>query len=147
MKHKEGRFMVAVGAIVECVPTQKILLLKRSQHLDFRKGMWEYPIGRLKQFEDLEAGLKRELFEETKIQKFHRKKLINAFHFFRGKKNGENEVVGLVYWAIVEREEIHISHEHDQHQWFLPNDALAFVKEEWIRRDLELFIVEKSLNV
>lgn len=37
----EGKFMVAVGGIIEDSDSGKILLLKRSSKADFTPGIWE----------------------------------------------------------------------------------------------------------
>lgn len=44
-----GRFMVAVGAIIENSTTGKILLLKRSEKRDFAPLIWEEINGRMHQ--------------------------------------------------------------------------------------------------
>jgi hypothetical protein len=46
MPEDAGRFMVALGAIVEHAATGRILLLKRSATADFSGGIWEHITGR-----------------------------------------------------------------------------------------------------
>lgn len=65
MTNEIGKFLVATGAIIENTSTRKILLLKRSETKDFSPGIWEYPMGRLNQFEEPQNGLRREIMEEA----------------------------------------------------------------------------------
>ena len=64
--------MVAVGAIIEHTGTGKILLLQRTKKADYSPGIWEEITGRMKQHEELEAALHREVFEEAGIREFDR---------------------------------------------------------------------------
>ena len=50
-----GRFMVAVGAIIQHRQTKKILLCQRSIDLDWHPGEWEIGYGRIAQFESADA--------------------------------------------------------------------------------------------
>ncbi len=142
----EGKFMVAVGAIIENTTTDKILLIQRSDRLDFRPGVWEYPIGRIKQFEELDEGLKREVKEETGLVHIQIIKPINVFHFYRGKKTAENEVVGIIYWVQTKSETITLSEEHASFSWLSNQEAFEKIKEEWIKRDIRLYMQEKKLK-
>lgn len=47
-KTSEGKFMVAVGGIIQHAHTKKVLLIRRSKDWEFRPGVWEYPISRMK---------------------------------------------------------------------------------------------------
>lgn len=62
----EGRFQVAVGAIIQLAKIDKVLLIRRAT-AQYDGGIWEVPIGRLKQFETFADGLRREVAEETGI--------------------------------------------------------------------------------
>ncbi len=52
-------------AKVVIIDGDEILLLKRSNYLKKHKGEWDLPGGHLHIGEDIEAGLKREVYEET----------------------------------------------------------------------------------
>lgn len=54
----EGRFMVAVGTVIEHEGSGKLLLLKRTLKAGFAPGIWEIVTGRMKQFEELEEALR-----------------------------------------------------------------------------------------
>lgn len=140
----EGRFMVAMGAIIENHLGQ-ILIVKRSDNKDFAPGIWEYPMGRLKQFEEPLEGLKREVTEEVGLQ-IEIIKPLRTFSWIRGKeKDPEKEVVEVVYWAkILEDETVTLSDEHSEYQWVTPDAALEIIDHPGIKEDLEYFIDEQS---
>lgn len=143
-KTPEGKFMVAVGAIIQHSKYKKILLIKRSKDWDFRPGIWEYPIGRMKQFEELDVALHRELAEEIGLQQFTIIKPISVFHFFRGERIAENEVVGIVYWIKTDTEAINLSEEHEEYKWMTIDELKEIKVKSWIRRDINTFIKESS---
>ena len=142
----EGRFMVAVGAIVENVETGKILILKRTEKADFACGAWEYILGRMKNFEDPREALKREVNEEAGIE-IEVVKPISVFHIFRGEKTADKEVVGITFWCKTKSEKVTISREHTDFKWVAPLEALKFIKYSGIEKDIELFINEKKQQV
>ncbi len=137
--------MVAVGAIVQNTKTKKILLIQRSLSLSFRPGVWEYPIGRMKQFEELEDALHRELKEEIGLKTFIIVKPINVFHFFRGERTAKNEVVGVVYLIKTETETITLSEEHDTYKWLTLQELKTCTLEDWVYKDLMLYINTQNM--
>ncbi|NTU46494.1 NUDIX domain-containing protein [Candidatus Roizmanbacteria bacterium] len=139
----EGRFMVAVGAVIEHAKTGRILLIKRSEKADFSGGIWEEVIGRMKQFEEPEEALKREALEEAGVS-IDVIKPISNFHIFRGEKTAEQEVIGIIYWAKTESDTVTLSEEHTDYQWLTPEDALHLASHPGIKRDIEAYIREKG---
>ncbi|MBI2601229.1 NUDIX domain-containing protein [Candidatus Daviesbacteria bacterium] len=139
----EGRFMVAMGAIIENELGQ-ILLVKRSNDNDYKPEIWEYPMGRIKQFENPVEGLKREVREETRLE-IEIIKPLKVFSFMRGEKDADNEVVGVVYWAKIEGSDdnVTLSDEHTEYKWVTPDAALDLIDHRGIREDLEYFIDEQ----
>ncbi len=93
MPQTTGKFMVAVGAIIQDPATDKILLLKRTTDDNyFSGGVREYPTGRMNQFEEPIDALHREIKEETGLET-KVGKLLEIYHIFRGEKTAENELV------------------------------------------------------
>lgn len=144
MKNKIGRFLVAVGAIIENSSTGKILLLKRSEKKDYSPGIWEYTTGRLHQFEDPEDGLRREVIEETGLE-VEIVKPISIFHIYRGKKIAENELVGMMFWCKTDSEDVIVSEEHSGYMWVEAEEALKLIDKPGMKRDIEAFIRERKL--
>lgn len=135
-----GRFMVAAGAVIELNHTGKILLVKRSESLDWQPSQWEITYGRIDQFEDIEAGLKREVFEELGLKDITVGAILSVWHIFRGSKKAENELIGVTYHCSTNTETISLSKEHSHYQWILPEEAVALVHISGIRRDIYKFI-------
>lgn len=140
-----GRFMVAVGAVVEYKKTGKILITKRASTQDWRPGDWEIGYGRIDQFEDPIDGLKREFFEEVGLTDLQVGKILSAWHIYRGPKKAENDLIGITYHCTTNTEKIVLSYEHEAYRWVNPEEALLLVKEEGIQRDVKRFIEMKSL--
>lgn len=140
----EGKFMVAVGAILENPQTGNILMLKRSPHKDFESTVWEEVTGRMKQFETPEEAIKREVEEETGIKEIEIIKPIKISHFFRGEKNAENEIILMVYWCQTSEKQVTISEEHTEYKWISPHDALSLTDHPGIKSELEAFMAEHN---
>ena len=105
---QEGRFMVAVGAMIEHATSGKVLLLKRADTADFLPGIWEDIMGRMKQFEEPEETLRREVSEETALE-VEIVKLLRVAHEYRGERTAGNEMVEIVYWCKTHSDRVVLS--------------------------------------
>lgn len=132
-----GRFMVAMGALIELNHTGKILITQRSHHLDWRPGEWEIPYGRIDQFEDVQSGLRREVREEVGIENIEIIKPLRVWHMFRGSEKAENEVIGITFQCRTNQEEITLSDESTAYRWADLEEALSLMKVEGIRQDIQ----------
>jgi 8-oxo-dGTP diphosphatase len=135
--------MVAVGAMIEHAPTGRILLMQRAATADYAPGLWEDLTGRMKQFEEPEDALRREVREETGLE-IEIVKPIKIFHLYRGERTAQNELVGIVYWCTAQSDHVTLSHEHDAYRWLLPREALEMADDPGIRCDIEAFIAERG---
>jgi 8-oxo-dGTP diphosphatase len=142
-RQEEGRFMVAVGAVIEHAPTGRILMVRRAATADFMPGMWEDLTGRMKQFEEPEDALGREIREETGLE-VEVVKPIKVFHLYRGERTAQNELVGIIYWCTAQSDRVTLSREHDDYRWLLPREALEIAADPGIRDDIEAFIRERG---
>lgn len=134
-----GRFMVAVGAVIAS-PDGKILLIKRSQKLDWHPGDWEIMYGRIAQHEDPKDGLARELKEELGISVTVGRPL-TCWHIYRGhEETAENELVGITFLATTDQTEITLSDEHEEYRWVTPEEAKELIKVVGIHRDIQAYI-------
>lgn len=140
---KIGKFMVAIGSIIENSQTGNILLLKRTDPFHF--GEWEVPYGRLDQHEEILDGLSREVFEETGLTEFKVARVLRLWHIYRGEKKAENEVFGTTFHIQVTNPKIILSDEHSEYSWVTPTTALELIKVKGIRADVAHFI-ETPLN-
>ena len=130
----EGRFQVAVGAIIEG-PDGSILLIHRSQN-QVAGDIWEFPMGRLKQFESFEDGIKREVYEETGLEKVEIGPPVSVFSFMRGGDTAEHEVKGMVFSCKASSSAVKLSDEHVAFKWLPLDEAIAFVQHPGIKHDL-----------
>lgn len=136
--------MVAVGAVIEHLPSGKILTTQRSNQLDWQADEWELTYGRIDQFEDPERGLRREVAEETGITNLTIHQVLRVWHIYRGQKTVENDLIGITYHCTTTDTTVVLSDEHAAYQWVDPTDALKLISAEGIRTDVELFMALKK---
>ena len=139
-----GRFMVAVGAVIEHTPTGNVLLLQRAPTSDFEAGLWEDITGRVHQFEEPQAALHREIREECGLT-VQIVKPLTVFHLFRGDPTPDHELIGIVFWCTTSSDRVTLSHEHTDCRWLPPLDAISFVQHPGIKGDYEAFARERGL--
>lgn len=138
IERKIGRFMIAAGAVIEHVPSGRVLVVKREE-TDFHQGIWEINYGRIDQHEELEAGLRREIQEETGITDITMKKILRVWHFYRGERLPENEVYGFTFHCQTTTDQVQLSPEHSAYQWVSVAEGIKLISEPGIRQDLEVF--------
>jgi len=135
-----GRFMVAVGAIIRLKGSNKILLVKRSEKLDWMPGEWEIIYGRLDQHETLELGLVREVKEESGLENLIIGSISRRWHIYRGEKCAHNELIGLTFICETNQQGIRLSSEHTEYQWIEPGKALDIIGPKSLRQDIEEYL-------
>ena len=133
--------MVAVGAMIEHDSSGKILLVKRSDKANFLPGIWEDMGGRIKQFEEPEDALHREVFEETGLE-IEILKPLAVFHDYYGERTAENELLIITYWCKAKSDQVVLSEEHTEYRWVFPQEALELAEHIGVRRDIQAFIEE-----
>lgn len=141
----EGKFQVAVGAIIESAEDGKILLVKRNSRADYAPGIWEFVTGRIKQFEEPEVALRREVQEEAGLTDIKIVKPFKVSHFFRGEPIAEKELILIIYWCMTSSCEVKISEEHEDFQWVTLGEALELVEHPGVKSDIEAFIRNKAV--
>lgn len=140
-----GRFMVAVGGIIELNDSGKILVVQRASNLDWQPNEWEITSGRIDQFEDPEIGLKRETVEETGLEDLEVIDILLVRRFLRGSaKIAENDLVAITYWCRTSTEEIRISAEHQGYKWATPEEALSLINIEGMKNDVRKFLRKRE---
>lgn len=134
-----GRFMVAVGAVI-ANSEGKILLIKRSQKLDWHPGEWEIMYGRIAQHEDPQSGLAREIKEELGITVTAGSPL-TCWHIYRGHEEiAENELIGITFRATTTETVVKLSDEHEEYRWVNTDEALKLIKVDGIKRDVQALV-------
>ncbi len=97
----------------------KLLLLQRPNKRFHDPGKWEFPGGKVKKDEFFDEGLKREVFEETKLNI----KLLGFYSAcedtFKSCKNNQNiQSINLAMSGILDEGEIQLSNEHTDYGYF-----------------------------
>lgn len=142
---QEGLFYIGIGAIIEHNLNGKILLLRRCSEAEFAPNIWDDVGGRMRDLELPEETLKREIFEETGIEKLEILKPIDVSHYYRGEKKPENQMVVITYWCKTPSMDIKLSPEHDKYKWVSPEDAFSLLTDTNLKRNVKRFIEEKKL--
>jgi 8-oxo-dGTP diphosphatase len=133
-----GKFMVAAGAVIRNRASGKVLLIHRASNLP-GGNIWEYPVGRLNQFEPFEEGLRREVAEETGITSIDIDRPISVFEFMRGEHAADNEVRAVVFAVTTDQEDATISEEHNSYKWLPIDEAIELAEHPGVKRDLETY--------
>ncbi len=141
-----GRFQIGIGVILEQVSNGKILLLQRSEKVDFEIAKWDDIGGRMIHNETPEDTLRREVKEETGINDVNIIKPINVSYYFRGIPNPENETVVINYWCQTSTETITLSEEHYQYKWIIPEEALNLDLHPTLRETILKFLKEREIG-
>lgn len=137
-----GRFYGGIAALIWSPYTEKYLLLRRSEHKDFGRGIWECVTGRVDQGEGFEDALHREVHEELDVQ-VQVDYILGTTHFYRGDPIPDNELVGVVYLcSLDDPASIHISAEHSEFRWLSAKEALELLSAadpstQWAHRVFE----------
>lgn len=136
-----GRFMFGVGAIVLHPDEKRILVLKRSKtHSDFNKEKWEVLYGRKAQFENIEDAIKREALEEIGVSDIIVGPMIRMWHFFRGEKSADTEILGATFLCYLGNCNLKISSEHSEFRWVTPEESLDLISVPGIIQDIRVLI-------
>lgn len=112
--------VILVSGII--LSNKKILLLKRSLKNKTFKGFWQLPEGKIEFSETPEDALKREVREELNTS-IARIKLLNIFNVITSIKGIKYQLLRIVYSLKANSNEISLSIDHDQYDWFTISDA------------------------
>ncbi|WP_051623631.1 NUDIX hydrolase [Clostridium hydrogeniformans] len=129
---EDKKIYVASKAFI--VNGSKFLAMHRK---DTKEEWLELPGGRLEFGESLEDTLKREVFEETKLN-IEQVKLLDTWNWV-----GENhEIAGVIYLCRIVEGNITLSEEHDYYKWLEIDDESmerihTVFKEKLIKLDYE----------
>jgi 8-oxo-dGTP diphosphatase len=97
----------------------------------------------MKQFEEPEVALRREVREECGLE-IAIVKPLTIFHLYRGAPTADNELVGIIYWCRSASDQVTLSHEHSDYRWLPPQEALQWVEHPGIKGDIEALIAEQQ---
>jgi len=109
-----GKLKCNIGEYAVILNKQdKFLILQLPINKEFKKELWMLPGGRLESGEQPELGLKREVFEETRLEV----RIIMPVHTARW--GIENPAKYSVFYMcrVIGKEDVKISKEHINYKW------------------------------
>jgi 8-oxo-dGTP diphosphatase len=113
-----ARFLVGVAGLV--VRDGAVLLLKRAARKLYWPGEWAPVTGKLEAGESPEAGLRREIREETRLTVDIEADPIGTWHIPKGA--GQDALVGITFICPYVSGRVLLSDEHDAHEWVAIRD-------------------------
>lgn len=128
----ENRFAVAAKAIIK--KDGKFLILKRSDTDKLSPLGADFPGGKIEFGEKVEAGLHREVMEESNLEI----NLIRPLRAWSFLKNETTQLVGITYLAEYKSGEVELSWEHSSFEWLSFEDIIEGDFPEWIKKDFRL---------
>ena len=108
---------VAVGVIYD--QHGRILIAKRSVE-SHQGGLWEFPGGKLEKNETVQQALKRELYEELRINIIQMTPLIRIHHDY------DDKSVLLDVWSVNDFSGTAIGHEDQEVRWINKEDLPSY---------------------
>ncbi|MCE7998881.1 MAG: NUDIX domain-containing protein [Rhodobiaceae bacterium] len=96
----------------------RLLIIKRAPDSDPYPGLWDVPGGSLHKGESVDAGIRRETFEEVDLALSHIRPLTT---WSTGVQ--EDLVIGLSFLATSETDMVTLSEEHTDFAWVAPDNV------------------------
>ena len=123
-----------VGVKIAIIRSGKVLLLKRARgkYTEIKTDRWDIVGGRIEPGKPLIENLKREIFEETKMQLVGEPKLLEAQDIL---KSVDKHVVRLTYIGEATGEPV-LDEDHEEYKWCSFKELLA------LGEDLDVFFRE-----
>lgn len=113
-----------------CEVDGKILLLKVRSKSSHDANKWEIPGGKVKKGEFFDEALRREYLEETGLEIII-ESLYNVIqnNYTACKTNEEIKSIQLIMKVTAESDEVIISEEHDDYNWFTKKEVCRLIDE------------------
>ena len=119
----EKEFNIATKAII--IYKRKVLIVQRSNYMNFDADVWEFPGGRMDFGEDLHDCLKREVKEEVNLD-IEISDILYATSII---VDNRRHVVILAYLCSACRNNIILSNEHYNYLWASKKQMRELLKE------------------
>ncbi|WP_296879573.1 NUDIX domain-containing protein [uncultured Methanobrevibacter sp.] len=118
-----------------CEVDGKILLLKVRSKSSHDANKWEIPGGKVKKGEFFDEALRREYLEETGLEIII-ESLYNVIqnNYTACKTNEEIKSIQLIMKVTAESDEVIISEEHDDYNWFTKKEVCRLIDENQLTR-------------
>ena len=113
---------------------QQILIVKRSDADDFLPGYWVLPGGGLDYGETPDAGIRRELFEESGIHISKAKPFVVTSFVSYENTPREKQYVEVFYLCEYDQvQEVQISFEHSDYRWVKATEVDELYMTDYIK--------------
>lgn len=118
---------VLVAKVVVLDPSNRILLLRRSQTDSRRPGEWDLPGGGVEVGEDFAAAAIRETKEEAglRINPDQLELLYTGTEFYEPKEENVHRCLFIARVLQEQTSEVILSFEHDEHRWATTSEVFA----------------------
>ena len=118
-----------------CEVDGKILLLKVRSKSSHDANKWEIPGGKVKKGEFFDEALRREYLEETGLEIII-ESLYNVIqnNYTACKTNEKIKSIQLIMKVTAESDEVIISEEHDDYNWFTKKEVCRLIDENQLTR-------------
>lgn len=122
---KNQTFLISQKALI--THGDKLLILKNSHDFGSNDQEWDLPGGLLETEETMVSGLKREVYEETRL-KIKIKEILAVWDyqhdrfFFRNGTCKIARVIFLAYAASTKGTTVKLSEEHQEYRWVKPSE-------------------------
>lgn len=129
----------SVGAIILNAQNQVLIMFSA------RNKYWEFPKGKVEAGEKELDTLKREMFEETGIQRFRLNPSFREFLYYRFRVSDQLIQKVVVYYLFKTGAEVKVSDEHKDFKWVTLDEVTKYLKHvnqrDLIKR-LKLFLAK-----
>ena len=136
----EKEFNIATKAII--IYKRKVLIVQRSNYMNFDADIWEFPGGRIEFGEDIHACLKREIKEEVNLD-VEINRILYATSLM---VDNLRHVVILAYLCNACHNNVTLSNEHNNYLWANKQQLNELLKDA-IVNDLNTHHVWEQLEI
>ncbi len=127
--HNENT-LVKIGVYGAIFNKEKNLLIVRRALHDSQPGIWEIPGGALDYNEDLDQGVKREVYEETGLSV----RVLFPFAAQSGTSTKGYQVIRIAYLCelLNDSQTVHLSRDHDEYKWVNLEEINSFNRSNFL---------------
>jgi len=129
--HANSYQTIVTGIMLVKNSEGKFLFLRRSKEEHYGAGLWDFPGGAKEFLESPEQGAIRECKEESGIDVTSVKLIWHLVT--RGIIDPTIEFVSFFFIGEAGKQEVQISHEHDDYQWLSIDEARDLPSVEWMQ--------------
>lgn len=117
---------IAVKGVISNQKSEILILREAKTYIEGTNiGSWQLPGGRLDAGENFEAGLFREVIEETGLD-IEIVKPIYVGEWLPNIKGVQHHIVGIFFYCKATSTEVTLSEEHDTYKWITQKKSIKY---------------------